>query len=120
MQTEPTKAEPPKRQRRWYQFSLRSFPLDVKTPSAALITLLSILGCNSRYDVPARVKSGIAHLGTGEFDEAIADYTVAIRLNPNDAPAFFGRGVAHGDKGELDAAIQDDTEATLKAVSEST
>jgi tetratricopeptide (TPR) repeat protein len=120
MQTERPKADPPKRQRRRFQFRLRSFPRDVKTLSAALITLPSILGCNSRYDAPAHVKSGIAPLGTGEFDEAIADYTVAIRLAPNDAPAFFGRGVAHGDKGELDAAIQDYTEATLKAVSEST
>ena len=39
MQSEPTKAEPPKRKRRWYQFSLRSlmiFTLIVAIPCAWL------------------------------------------------------------------------------------
>src|SRR5436309_381178 len=98
METEPPKVESPRRKRRWLQFSFRSLLCNVKILSPTLIMLLSILGCNSRYEAPAHVKSGNTHLGAGELDKAIADYTEAIRLNPNDAPAFYYRGVAHGQK----------------------
>ena len=57
---------------------------------------------------------GDAYLQKGDLDEAIADYTEAIRLDPNDAGAYRNRGVAYWVKGDLDKAekaIADWTEA---------
>jgi tetratricopeptide (TPR) repeat protein len=42
-----------------------------------------------------------------EYDQAIADYTEAIRLKPTDAIAFYNRGQAYKAKGDTDRAAQD-------------
>jgi len=42
-----------------------------------------------------------------EIDQAIADFTEAIKLNPEFALAYYGRGNAYKDKGEYDRAIAD-------------
>ena len=42
-----------------------------------------------------------------EVDKAIADYTEAIKLNPEFALAYYGRGGAYKDKGEYVRAIAD-------------
>ena len=47
----------------------------------------------------------------GDQDRAIADYTEAIRLNPQFANAFDNRGNAWRAKGDTDRAIADYTEA---------
>jgi len=36
---------------------------------------------------------GVAYHKKGLFDEAIADYTRAIEINPEDAEAYHNRGV---------------------------
>ena len=41
------------------------------------------------------------------FDSAIADFTKAIELKPNDASAYTNRGSAHYEKAEFDRAIAD-------------
>jgi tetratricopeptide (TPR) repeat protein len=41
----------------------------------------------------------------GDFDGAIAAYTEAIRLDPQNAPVYSGRAYAHFKKGEFDQAI---------------
>jgi tetratricopeptide (TPR) repeat protein len=43
----------------------------------------------------------------GEFDRAIADYSEAIRLEPDFAQVYTGRGGAWMEKGEYDRAIAD-------------
>ena len=43
----------------------------------------------------------------GDFDGAIAAYTEAIRLNPQNAQLYSGRGQAYQRKGEFDKAIAD-------------
>jgi len=47
----------------------------------------------------------------GDNDRAIADYTEAIRLNPNYVNAYHNRGVAYHVKGDGDLAIADFSEA---------
>jgi tetratricopeptide (TPR) repeat protein len=46
-----------------------------------------------------------------EFDEAIADYTQAIKLAPNEAWNFRGRADAYLEQKEYDKAIADINEA---------
>jgi tetratricopeptide (TPR) repeat protein len=46
-----------------------------------------------------------------DYDRAIADYTQAIALNPNDLAAYDQRGLAYADKGDYDRAIADHTKA---------
>ena len=50
-------------------------------------------------------------LSKGENDKAIADYTEAIRLNPNDAGSLYGRAYAHASKHEIQKTIEDCTKA---------
>lgn len=50
---------------------------------------------------------GIAYYGNKDLDLAIADYSEAIRLDPNYAVAYNNRGVAYRDKGDLNGAIAD-------------
>jgi tetratricopeptide (TPR) repeat protein len=47
----------------------------------------------------------------GEYDKAIADYTMAIELNPKFTEAYYNRGNAWEFKGQLDKAIADYTYA---------
>jgi len=47
----------------------------------------------------------------GELDQAIADYTQALKINPEFVTAYSNRGLAYSDKGELDQAIADYTQA---------
>ncbi|MDR0475675.1 MAG: tetratricopeptide repeat protein, partial [Treponema sp.] len=45
------------------------------------------------------------------IDLAIADFSLAIRLDPNDASAYNTRGIAYGVKGDFDRAVADFNEA---------
>jgi len=48
---------------------------------------------------------GVAYSKAGEFDQAIAAYHKAIKLNPNYAKAYTSLGAAYGEKGDHDQAI---------------
>jgi tetratricopeptide (TPR) repeat protein len=48
-----------------------------------------------------------------DYDRAIADYSQAIRLNPNSGGAFFLRALSYSQKGDFDRAIQDYTKAIM-------
>ena len=45
----------------------------------------------------------------GRYQEAIADYTTAIKINPDDADAYVNRGAAYDDLGRYQEAIADYT-----------
>jgi tetratricopeptide (TPR) repeat protein len=47
----------------------------------------------------------------GNYDQAIADFTSAIRIDPNYAEAYVGRGAEYADKGNYDQAIADFNQA---------
>ena len=47
----------------------------------------------------------------GDLENAIADYSMAIKLNPKDADAYEARGKAYGKKNEPEKSIADYTEA---------
>jgi Flp pilus assembly protein TadD len=57
------------------------------------------------------IKEGNAAYSAGGFDKAIANFSEAIRLHPDDASAFNSRGNAYAQKGNLYRAIADYNEA---------
>ena len=61
--------------------------------------------------VKAYTNRAAAYIALERYDEAIADYTEAIILDPECAPAYTGRGAAYGAKGEYELAITDCTTA---------
>jgi tetratricopeptide (TPR) repeat protein len=84
---------------------------------------LLLFGCGPSKEqqaIDAR-NSGLSHFENGEYDNAIADFTEAIRLNPKLAEAirlspeyalaYTARGTAYARKGKHDLAIDDYTEA---------
>ncbi|WP_373604433.1 tetratricopeptide repeat protein [Treponema endosymbiont of Eucomonympha sp.] len=54
---------------------------------------------------------GVVYLAKQDYIQAIADFTQAIRLNPNDAAAYHSRGSAYYNKSDYDRAIADLTQA---------
>ena len=54
---------------------------------------------------------GKAWYHKGDYDNAISDYTEAIRLNPNDADAYRFRGRAYRRQRKDDEALADFAEA---------
>ena len=53
------------------------------------------------------VNRGNEHLERGEYDTAIADYTEAIRLAPNDPAPYYNRGLILVQKGQHAEALPD-------------
>jgi len=53
------------------------------------------------------INRGHAYYEKGEYDEAIADYTQIIKLDPDDYEAYYNRSDAYYKKGEYDLAIAD-------------
>jgi tetratricopeptide (TPR) repeat protein len=53
------------------------------------------------------VKSGNAHFGDGNLDQAIEDYTAALRIEPNGYLALYNRGNVYYDKNNYKLAIED-------------
>jgi tetratricopeptide (TPR) repeat protein len=61
-------------------------------------------------DAEAYLKRGKEHYGKKNYDSAIADYTEAIKHNPNSAEAHYNRGYVYEEKGNHDQAIMDYTQ----------
>jgi tetratricopeptide (TPR) repeat protein len=63
---------------------------------------------DASYEAASR---GDARKNRGEWDQAIAEYTAALREDPNNVAAYTGRGDAFRKKGDPDTAIADYTQA---------
>jgi tetratricopeptide (TPR) repeat protein len=52
-----------------------------------------------------------AAIDKNDLEQAIADFTAAIRLNADDAAAYYARGLAFSTNGDRARAVADLTEA---------
>ncbi|MFN2508557.1 MAG: tetratricopeptide repeat protein [Chthoniobacterales bacterium] len=79
----------------------------------AIASLDAALGkpLQKRLKAAAYLWRGAAKSGKGRFDEAIADLTVACRINPELAEAYGERALAYQQKGDKEKALQDFEEA---------
>jgi tetratricopeptide (TPR) repeat protein len=57
------------------------------------------------------LKNGNAYLDTGDYDQALIEFTKAIELDPHSALAYRSRGNAYSYLSEFDKAIDDFTQA---------
>jgi tetratricopeptide (TPR) repeat protein len=60
---------------------------------------------------PGAYTQGFHHCEHGEYQEAIADFTEAISLEPTFLPSYIGRGNAYCELGEYEEAMVDYNEA---------
>ena len=64
------------------------------------------IGCErSDGSAVAFYNSGIDYFHQGQFDQAIAEYSKALEINPRYANAYIYRGAAYDIKGQYDQAI---------------
>jgi tetratricopeptide (TPR) repeat protein len=61
-------------------------------------------------NVNARWMRGLGHLKTNDFDQAIADFTDAIKRDAKMAPSYRDRGLAYMETKQTDKAIADFSE----------
>ena len=54
---------------------------------------------------------GAAQMAKGDYDQAVACFSKAIRIEPRFAEAYCNRGTAYYEKGYFDAAISDFSKA---------
>jgi tetratricopeptide (TPR) repeat protein len=54
---------------------------------------------------------GVVYEVNHRYDQAIADYTKALEINPSYAGGYHNRGVAYGRKGQYDKALADFTKS---------
>lgn len=58
-------------------------------------------------EAAVHLNRGVEKFQNGDFDGAIADYSKAIELKPNDALGYYNRGIAKNAKKDSDGAIAD-------------
>jgi uncharacterized protein (TIGR02145 family) len=83
----------------------RDFASRTKDYKSSLLSVRCLL-----MNALAYSNRGIMYYGKGDYDQAISDFTEAIRLDPKYALAYSSRGIAYFDKGDYDKAISDFTE----------
>jgi tetratricopeptide (TPR) repeat protein len=59
-------------------------------------------------DSEAYINRGIAYKMMGDHDQAIANFSKALEINPRLAAAYVNRGRAYRSKDQYDRAISDD------------
>jgi tetratricopeptide (TPR) repeat protein len=72
---------------------------------------LGVVKTSNNAEAFAYFNSGNANKNRSLYDWAIADYTQAIKLDPNDAKAYINRGLAYYNKSNYDRAIADFNQA---------
>jgi tetratricopeptide (TPR) repeat protein len=74
--------------------------------TAKLDQYTQLLKQNPR-NVPILIKRGDLYFKLHQFDQAIFDYSDAIKIDPHADKAYFGRGLARGRNGQIQDGIHD-------------
>ena len=79
------------------------------TKTSVLILVTLFFGvCTSFAQAPTEediLKKGIDYSRHDKYDEAIAEFNNAIKINPGSANAYYGLGFIYDKKGDLDKAV---------------
>jgi tetratricopeptide (TPR) repeat protein len=95
-------------------------PFAHKRPTSLLQTIIKtfmIFGAAAAFAFGANVEAekafdrGLSAYNKGDYKTTIADFTQAIKLDPNDAMAYNNRGIAYDELGDYGKAIADYTQA---------
>ena len=76
-----------------------------------LVLTLSLFACGSQSGAEEHFSAGEQLQDQEHWEEAIAEYDEAIRLNPQNADAYSNRGFAYFKLDQFEQAIQDYGEA---------
>lgn len=76
-----------------------------------LIIAILLTSCNKQKKADIHFEQGSTYYKKGLYNEAIEEYTKAIKLNSKFAEAYNQRGIAYYKKGETDKAIKDFSKA---------
>ena len=82
--------------------------LDYNEPDLAIEAFTQTIALKPS-SVHAWFARGFARASRGNLEEAIADYTEALRLDPRYAAAYQNRSATYRQQGKLDLAEQDET-----------
>jgi tetratricopeptide (TPR) repeat protein len=76
---------------------------------ATMIKVLTILFLSALYAFAAEdaLELGRTAAGNKDYNEALRQFSIAIKENPNNVKAYNNRGVAHYDLRDYDKAIED-------------
>ena len=75
--------------------------------SGALIMSLRSYSRAGSHDDAVLVNRGVAHVMLGEMDQAMADLTAAITLNPHTGHVYFNRANVYRSLGAMEMAGED-------------
>ncbi len=85
------------------------------TLSIVLFFLFSCASVQQKQIEPRNADSyrnrGLTYAEKGQYDQAISDFTDALKIDPKDFYAFYYRGIVYMKKGQTDQAISDYTRA---------
>ena len=80
--------------------------------AVTVLALLITTGCSDELSTPQEYfDRGNSHFDDAKFEKAIADYSQAIRIDPEYATAYNNRGLSYHQLGQDEKAIDDYSQA---------
>ena len=76
-----------------------------------ILLYISVFLSVSLFGQSPYMDSGIEHAQKGEYQEAVDDFTRAIKIKPDFADAYYNRGLVYYNLGKYQEAVDDYTRA---------
>ena len=80
----------------------------------SILALSVIIGCAHTACDKTKdeyIKQGVANFKSEKYDQAIKDFSQAIKLDPNNAEYYYKRGITYGNLNQHHKAIEDFNQA---------